>query len=161
MLQCFALICWCAMITSCKKTILFDREYMIFGESFNECDGDCAHFLILEDTKVYKDYFNSTSKTHYTDYFPMGMRFENRSLSANKFEIAKSVSDSFPDYLIAHPNETFGSIDTRDQGEIYIEFKKKGKKVMKWRIDYDETQIPTEIRPFIKQIKAVIQSVYF
>lgn len=149
------------MFSSCRKTTLLDREYLIFGESFSECDGDCSHFLFLEETKVYRDHFNSMVTTIHNRTFKTVMTFDRQQLSDEKFKIANWTLDNFPEYLKNNPGQTFGFPDARDQGEIYIELKQKGKKAIKWRIDREEGSVPAEIQCYIKQMKEIISKVYF
>ena len=148
---CSLIIYAIVMHSSCRKSTRFDPDYFVFGDSYNECEGDCAHYFMLSNGKLYEDAF---------DKKPKRLKFKRKSLSDDQREIANKLFVNFPEFLKNDTGSTFGAPDSRDQGELYIELKERGKKSVNWRIDWDESHVPNEIQEYVKQMKKDIQTIY-
>jgi hypothetical protein len=143
----FACFLFSATFVSCRKSTHFENDYLIFGLSVSECDGNCVQLFMLADGKLYEDAQDKKSDR---------IKFKRRKLAANKYELAKKLLDNFPEYFKTTTNSYFGQPDSKDQGEIIIEWKEKGKAALKWRIDTDTSAIPIEIRKYISDVQNVI-----
>jgi hypothetical protein len=132
---------------SCKKSTRFENDYLIFGSSVSECDVNYVQLFMLADGKLYQDAQDKKSDR---------IKLKRRKLAANKYELAKKLLNNFPEYLKTTANSYFGQPDSRDQGEIIIEWKEKGKGAIKWRVDTDTSAIPIEIRKYISDVQNVI-----
>jgi hypothetical protein len=128
--------------------MVFRRNYFVFGVSYNECSGDCTHYYLLTDGKIYPDNVDNSRKK---------IKYKNVSMSDDKYRAAKKLQDALPDYLLDHPNETFGCPDCSDQGAIEVQLMKKGK-LIKWHIDSFRDKQPAEIQDYIAEMKQVLQS---
>jgi hypothetical protein len=146
----FAFLSCCLLFitfNSCKKSTRFENDYLTFGLSVRECDVNCVQFFMIADGKLYED---AQDKKYDR------IKFNRRKLSSDKYDIAKKLLDNFPDYFKTTTSSYFGQPDSRDQGEIIIEWKEKGKGAIKWRIDTDTSAIPIEIRKYISEVQNVI-----
>jgi hypothetical protein len=132
---------------SCGKSTRFENDCLIFGTSYGECNTNCVQLFMLTDEKLYEDAQDNKSDR---------IKFKRGKLSSDKYDIAKKLLDNFPDYFKTTTSTYFGQPDSRDQGEIIIEWKEKGKGAIKWRIDTDTAAIPVEIRKYISEYRSGI-----
>lgn len=137
---------------SCKKNTAklnpVPTDYLIFGTDGGMMEGSYIYFKI-QDNKIYATtpYIRGQSSIIYN----------TEPLPAGKYAIAKELKDSFPNYLLNHPDQTFGCPNCVDQGAIYLEIK-QNEEVKYWHIDTNVGEQPAEIRPYIqKLIQVVVQ----
>lgn len=123
------LIPWIIFQSSCEK---FDGElccddYLIFGTYYSECPGNCATLYKIEGGQLFEDDI---------DYFweSEEILFKETALDDSKYEIAKSLVETFPNELLKSDKRVYGCPDCLDQGGIFLELK-NGKKVDTWNID--------------------------
>lgn len=138
------------LLAGCKKETTDDsgEPYFIFGKAYGECGGNCATFFNIQGDKLYAD-----DMQYYTGTFA----FQSSALPNSKYETANVLRDSFPSYLASNPNKTFGCPDCHDQGGIYIKRCVNGQNQY-WNIDTDTAEQPIEIRAYVQQVFAVIDS---
>src|SRR4051812_5608326 len=109
MLSAFILLC------KCDKSKMPGDSFM-FGIWYGECNTNCTTFYLLKNGKLFKDRNEN----------PERRRFNTNHLSNEKFEIAKQLQNSLPDFLETNTG-TIGRPDAADQGTIFIRSKKNGK----------------------------------
>ena len=144
-LFCFPFILLLALC-SCENEQSSPQASIIFGEAYGFCTGDCAHFFQINGDKIFQDDLNR--------YFGEYPTFSSTHLPSSKFELAKSLLDNFPNYLLDHPNQTYGCPDCADQGGVHI-FYKAGSMEYFWHIDTFIDNQPIEIRQYINQVREV------
>ena len=140
------------MLSSCEKEDLNleEGDYLIFGETYGFCHGNCVHLFKIKGGEIFPD---NIDKLHAED-----ISFQSTPLPFDKYQIASQLVDDFPQHLLENPNETFGCPDCTDQGRIYFELK-QNRKVKVWQIDpFSHTQ-PEEIRDYIKTLQEVMAQV--
>ncbi len=143
-------IMFCALIAiaGCKKEEPAVDKYFIFGKAYGECGGNCATFFKVQEGNVYAD-----DMLYYTGQ----VSFSNVPLAPSKYVLAKHLADSFPSYLYAHPDTTFGCPDCHDQGGLYLKREINGS-IQYWNIDTDTAYQPLAIRAYVQQVFATIDS---
>jgi len=80
-------------------------------------------------------------------------------LGTIKYATAQQLLKDFPSYLLQHPNQNFGCLGCVDElvTEIHYGF---GGTEYSWKIDSDETGIPTELRAYMKEVIQVTDQMY-
>lgn len=135
------------LFASCERNNLDAEVSLIFGEAYGFCGGDCAHFFQIKSNHLFKD-----NMDRYTGDIPT---FEETSLSQTDYVLAKTLLDGFPQYLLDHPNQTFGCPDCADQGGIHLYYS-QGNQQYFWHVDTFVDNLPVEIRDYINEVKAVV-----
>ena len=131
---------------SCEKQNLKDPVTLIFGEAYGFCAGDCAHFFEINGNNLYKD--------NIENYYGDKLTFDDTSMPAADYALAKDLLTNFPQYLLDHTNQTIGCPDCTDQGGIHI-FYRTGLVEYFWHIDTFVDNQPVEIRDYLKQMRDV------
>ncbi len=134
-------------LSSCSKEDLGNIDYFAFGDAYGFCQGDCANFFMMKDSRLYPDNVASYNGT--------SLEFSGEALSVEKYDIAKKLIDNFPKYLIDNPDKTFGCPDCADQGGIHIEIQENGK-ITKWHFDTNIASLPAQIQDYVQEIKTVL-----
>lgn len=135
------------LLISCKKeTTKLDPEYFSFGTAYGECGGNCANFFQIRDGQLFPDDM---------DYLVSPLVFQDEALPSDKYELAKTLLDSFPTYFLDDPNQTYGCPDCADQGGIHIEMKKNGE-VIYWHIDTIDSNQPEEVQDYIAELRSIL-----
>lgn len=104
------------VMLSCKESSVNPDtnlpDSFIFGTSYGMCLGDCAHFFMLRDSKVYPD--------DITIYTGNNLKFSDTALDASKYVLAARAQSNFPDFFKLMTDSTLGCPDCRDQGAYHI-----------------------------------------
>ena len=136
------------LVYACSKPSTVPQgegEHFVIGKAYGMCQGDCATFYSIENGIAYTDdmkYFYRTENE---------LKFKTNALPADKYKKIKKLAGQIPQYLIGHPNQTFGCPDCADQGLIYVETKINGVK-KHWMIDTRMADIPVEIRSYAEEV---------
>lgn len=136
----------------CKK-INFHRyakapatDTFIFGIDGGSLPGNYTYFKIKNE-KVYRNKsFAAGQET---------ILFDTNPLASDKYLLAKELKENLPNYLLSHPNQTFGCPNCADQGAIHIEMEHNST-LKSWDIDTDINHQPAEIRPYIKKLLQIV-----
>ena len=119
---------------------------LVFGEAYGFCVGDCAHFFQLNDNVLYQDNIERFSGDEPT--------FDTSPLEQEKLDLAKSLLEDFPQFLLNNKNMVFGCPDCADQGGIHLFLNTETEKLF-WHIDTNVDNQPAEIRDYLKQVRDV------
>ncbi len=137
---------FCKKINFSRNSKTSARDTFIFGTDGGSRPGNYTYFKI-ENEKVYRNKaFAPGQET---------ILFDSNPLPDDKSLLAKELKESFPGYLLNHPNQTFGCPNCADQGAIHIEMEHNGT-LNSWDIDTDVNQQPAEIRPYIKRLLRIV-----
>jgi len=131
-----------------KQSQLSMPGKLVFGEAHGFCVGDCAHFFKLQDGKLLKDNIER--------YDGSEPSFHQAALSNVRYELAEKLLVNFPQYLVNHPNQTFGCPDCADQGGIHLYYNAGGEDMF-WHIDTSIGGQPEEIREYVSQVTDVLE----
>jgi hypothetical protein len=126
-----------------------DSEYYVIGKAYGMCQGDCATFYSIKQGNAYADDMTRFYRTENE------LKFKSSPMAADKYKKIKALSGKIPQYLIDHPNQTFGCPDCADQGLIYIETKINGV-IKHWMIDTRTADIPAEIRSYTEEVASTL-----
>jgi len=137
-----------SLFSFCSKEKSLDFDYFVFGTAHGECLGNCARFFQIKDNKLYADDMNYYSNSD--------LKFLNEPLPAEKYNLAKKLTEDFPDYLKNNPNRTFGCPDCADQGGIHFEIKNNDR-IEYWHIDTDVDNQPAEIKEYIQEMLLILE----
>lgn len=119
----------------------------VFGVSYGFCAGDCAHFYRLKDGELFADNMDRFTGDNYV--------FNSTTLTNEKYQKAKELFDSFPQYLMEHPNETIGCPDCADQGGFHLLRIIQGDTIH-WHIDTNSGSQPAEIREYMERVRTTL-----
>ncbi len=119
---------------------------LAFGEAYGFCVGDCAHFFQLNNNVLYQDNIERFSGDEPT--------FDSTPLEKEKLDLAKSLVEDFPEFLLNNKNMVFGCPDCADQGGIHLFLNTQTEKLF-WHIDTNIGNQPPEIRDYLKQVRDV------
>ncbi len=135
----------CAMALSCKKENSQPAvtDSFSFGTSYGFCANICVTMFKISNRQLFEDSIKSP------------LIFSTAPLPMNKYLLAKTLADNFPSFLEANPGGTFGCPDCHDQGNIRIEKIVNGKQYY-WNLDSNENAVPSAIKNYVLQIKAVL-----
>lgn len=138
-----------SLLVSCSKETVkpVNTDPLVFGKYCGFCGGDCAWLYKIEGGKIYPDLVNS--------YNQESLKFSATPLSNDKYDKAKVLLSSLPEYLLAHKDTTLGCPDCYDQCAYYVEIMKGGVKSY-WIIDTEINALPDEIKPFVQQMSQII-----
>jgi len=134
---------------SLESTSVAAQNSFVFGKWLGKCSQtDCAEFYKIEDAQLFPDMSSSYNGFQSID-------FSKVALSSEKYLLAKSLQDNFPEYLKQRPNRDFGQPNYYDQGAYSIEMMENGT-FKYWQIDTDLAALTPEIRPWVEQLKSVL-----
>jgi len=148
------LIAFCIIIVlfaGCKKNQnnSFSEDQVTFCYFDGLCWTFCRTAYKVSNQQLIADSIN-ISKSGIFTFTPY------QTLTNAKYLIAKPAKDNLPQYLLDHPNQTFGSPGVADALGIYIELLDNGTKT-NWHIDTRINNLPTEIRAYITQVDTILQ----
>lgn len=135
---------------SCKDSTeikVGTNDYLVFGEAYGFCAGDCAHFYKINNSKLSKD-----NLERYTGSEPT---FNNAALPEADYAKAIKLLKNFPEYLSKNPNQTIGCPDCADQGGVHL-YLNRGGESQYWHVDNNIDNQPIEIREYIAQVRLII-----
>lgn len=124
------------------------NDQFVFGVAYGFCSGDCAHFFRIKDQQLFTDSMERYVSDEYM--------FKSAALADEKYHLAKSLLDEFPEYLLDHANQTFGCPDCADQGGYHLLRVINGTTYF-WHIDTNSMNQPVEIREYIERMRNVIE----
>jgi len=137
---------FCKKINTEQKSKKTEADTFLFGVDGGLRPGNYTYFKIQEE-KIYRNQPYTVGQET--------ILFDTNSLEHNKYLLSKELKEDFPDYLLNHPNQTFGCPNCADQGAIHIEMEHNG--VLKiWDIDTEINQQPVEIRSYIKRLQQLV-----
>jgi hypothetical protein len=140
---------FCKKINFTGSSKTSQTDTFIFGTDGGSLPGNYTYFKI-ENEKVYRNKaFAPGQET---------ILFGSNQLPDDKYLLAKELKESFPGYLLSHPNQTFGCPNCADQGAIHIEMEHNGT-FKSWDIDTDVSQQPAEIRLYIKRLLQIVSQI--
>ncbi|MFZ1808245.1 MAG: hypothetical protein WAU36_13530 [Cyclobacteriaceae bacterium] len=121
---------------------------LIFGVAYGFCAGDCAHFFLIKDGALFKDNIERYSGDE--------VYFDGDPLPEDKYVLAKSLLQQFPEYLRERPNETIGCPDCTDQGGYHL-ILNSNTGSQYWHIDTSTASQPTEIKTYMDQVRTILE----
>jgi len=130
-------------------------EYILFGIFCGECDGHCAtmhQYNIIGNTTTL---FVDTTDSYFKNYGVVICK--DQITDQKKIDLANSILAQMPNYLFSSLKltETFGCPDCTDGCGIYFEFK-QDEIVKKFYIDYNSSELSSEMKEFAEFLKATI-----
>ena len=137
-----------SLSASCTKENLENIDYFAFGSAYGFCLSNCADFFVIKDGRIYPDDIDY--------YYESALVFKSEALPIEKYYLAKSLINRFPNYLVDKPDKTFGCPDCTDQGGIHIEIKENGQ-IKRWHFDTTISNLPVEIQDYVQEIITVIE----
>jgi len=137
------------LLFSCKKNdnngvTPATADSFVFGVSGGLC-GECYHYFKMEQGKIYMDSTLTNA----------GRVFHTVPMPSAKYNLAVSLMNNFPGYLLQHPNTNYSCNDCADQRVFFLQTK-KGSTATKWNIDEIESVQPAPVKPYIRQMDTVI-----
>jgi hypothetical protein len=144
----YSLIVLLLPLSFCTKDNFDNLDYFAFGDAHGFCLGNCANFFLIKDGDIYPDDIDR--------YYDSTLKFKSEALTTEKYELARTVIDCFPSYLLDHPNTTYGCPDCADQGGIHIEIMENGQ-IKRWHFDTNISNLPSKIRDYVQNIAVVLE----
>ena len=132
---------------TCNRDSAGEGETFSFGISHCMCPSGCVKNFQIRNKQLFADKMEKCSDPQ---------QYESTPLPNDKYQLAKSLLENFPAYLLGNPDKTFGCPDCLDQGSINIELKDNTGRVRYWHIDTRENTQPLEIQAYIKQLVAIV-----
>lgn len=136
---------------SCKESSIDPDtnlpDSFIFGTSHGMCLGDCAHFFMLRDSKVFPDQINI--------YTGNNLKFSDTALEGSKYVIAAKAQSNLPDFFKLMTDSTLGCPDCRDQGAYHIIIT-KNKVTRTYNIDPDYIENFPALQKYFSDIDTII-----
>jgi hypothetical protein len=138
--------------TSSDTTTL---DYIIFGIYCGECGNHCATMYQYNAGGNSNTLLVDSSDSYFKNYGKI--KFDKAVNDTRRFYLAQSIFKQIPTELLTTTKLTasFGCSDCTDGCGIYFEFK-QGSKVKKFYIDYQTSQLTTDIKKFAEYLKTTI-----
>jgi hypothetical protein len=139
------------MISSCKKdhgaTPSVKLNTLYFGEFNPAVQLPSSRFYLLENGKLYTEPmpFNEVPDPTYIALLPDSL-----------YQIAKYLINNFPLYLMQHSTDSAIGCPGCADGVIVRLWAVTDTGTLKWDINTDTTQLPTEIRQYVWQTENII-----
>ncbi len=150
------IILFVLMIFSCTSEdgrldpITPDEDSFVFGVSYGECLGDCAHLFMIQNKAVYRD--------RNERYFNEELSFNAIPLGTDAYDDASLVLSELPiEKLKEEPEERIGMPDAYDQGTIHV-LKTIDGTWKEYFIDTDDKNLPEYLIPYTKKLLSTIDS---
>ncbi|MCB2378033.1 hypothetical protein LGH70_10600 [Hymenobacter sp. BT635] len=136
-------------ISACSKENVntspdFDKDTILFGSFFGECEGESCVDIYRLDTK------NQTLAEDTQDQYPNGDTPYNGTYVARSqadYTLVKDLIQQVPAELVNERNPVIGMPDYTDAGGYYIEVTQAGKRRY-WLIDTQKNNLPSYLRAF-------------
>ncbi|OEK05021.1 hypothetical protein [Roseivirga misakiensis] len=113
------------VISGCENENLpIDSEYLLFGNFYGHCQGDCFNAFQVDNEKVQSD----DADGHFT--FDQYQFESTRTLDKSAFSEARSLLKQIPSELITSEIESYGCPDCADQGGYFMIFETDNEKQM-------------------------------
>jgi len=138
-----ALVIIALVFGSCSKDKDKSEEYLIFGQSYGECQGvHCLDVFKVTGTKLYEDKDDKFLTGNYLWY----------DLSPAKYNLVADLTELMPPKLRTEADQTFGCPDCYDQGTLIIQFF-DGENLHEFLIDTDKRSIPDYLHQFVDVVR--------
>ena len=128
-----------------------DQDFLIFGEAYGYCIGNCTYLYKIEDKSLFADDIEEAYKIYQPD-----LAFLSNPMPEEAFEIANSLTYSFPEELWSEEDSVIGIPDAYDQGTILLEARNENES-RRWYIDTNEEALPDYLAEYIKEVKQVLE----
>lgn len=130
-------------------------DYIIFGVYCGECGNHCATMYQYNAGGNSNTLLVDSSDSYFKNYGKV--KFDKVVNDTRRFYLAQSIFKQIPQELLTTPKvtESFGCPDCTDGCGIYFEFK-QGRKVKKFYIDYQTSQLTADIKKFAEYLKKTI-----
>lgn len=142
-------------VSACNKDDAAEADsYIIFGHSYGMCQGeDCIKFFKVTEKGVYEydDDCLPRLVSSCIDTNPT-------KLNDDKFDIAATLFEDFPEDLYDETNSTLGCPDCLDQGALYLQISSDDDGLREWNIDPDKNSIPSYLHAYVDKINVVIEA---
>lgn len=159
----FAIIIAALLLASCTKSNNEPKaNYLVFGYEGAVC-AYCNSYhpsnmaFLMKHTNVYQ-LKDSLRGPNPVGDFANDADFSTAPMDNGSYLIANTLVDSFPDFLLNSPDSTYG-LPGSYPGCLILAVKNNGA-VRQWRINWDTTMIPVQIRPYIAQVLSTIDTLY-
>lgn len=148
-------VCLSLVLLACEQDetpILTHSEYLIFGDTYGFCFGECAYLYKLTDQALFED-------DSITRYYPTleELSFKEMPLPKADFRLAEDLADRFPLALLFNSDSIIGIPDAYDQGGLYLELGRNGDTHW-WLLDNDLNNLPKDIQPYAAQVQQVLEA---
>ncbi|MFN7120142.1 MAG: hypothetical protein ACK4TA_25350 [Saprospiraceae bacterium] len=121
---------------------------LVFGKYYGFCLGDCATLYKVEANTLLIDEIN-----RFMDW--ESLRFQTKPLSGDRYAVAKTLLNEFPEELLQERQETIGCPNCADQGAFAIEVQQNGE-TRRWIIDTDRNVLPDYLKAYVDKIDTVM-----
>lgn len=121
----------------------------------------CYDFFLLKDNQLYVDTLMNTNPfsaivnaLYNSSLQPAlnAMSFQTQPMPAAQYQIAQTLLDSFPSYLLSHPDTIMGTPGSRDQALVYLAITFPNDTVQQWALDTDTAALPAPIRNYVRRV---------
>lgn len=175
----FLLILVLVGLSSCEEEEpeLSKGDYLIFGSFYGECGGEgCVETFKLENNRLLEDTLQRLAQNYNFEsgyqvldqaYFEQARRllaaFPDQLFAEHRQPPIGIVGSNpkmtgFPEQMLVESSATFGCPDCRDQGGLFIEYRRKDIHGT-WYIDQDKEEVPTYLHEFMNQVNETIRSI--
>ncbi len=146
LLWCFVFIQIC-----CQKYEPFEtRDYLIFGEFWDQCAGDCVRMYRLDHYSIRIDQEQRLDTAE-------SIRFEDFGLDPNIRSSAEHLWDEMPLFLLASACGDIGEPDPKRAGAIYLQICRSGK-INHWIIGRDLKRLPLFMHRYVNSVLQVLEA---
>lgn len=128
-----------------SKNADVDYDYVIFGDYYGECAGDCVHIYKLSADKLYA--IENGPYPHGTQTYPG----KYTQLSTALYEEVKNLPNGIPYETLKNSDTTIGEPDAGDSGGIYLEVSVDGERDY-WFLDKKEDNLPNNLKSLVDDI---------
>ena len=123
-------------------------DYLIFGEYYQNCRGDCIFLFKLKTHTIRADREEIPAvRDHYA--------FQELAMDPKYHTAVKHLMDLVPPLLLAARQSEFGVPDPGRQGALIIQIQQSGSR-RTWVVDKSVERLPPFLVPFILEVKSAI-----
>jgi hypothetical protein len=120
----------------------------------------CYDFFLIKDNQLFVDTlmntnpFGSIVNAIYNNLLTAlnAMNFQTHPMPAAQYQLAQALVDSFPPYLLSHPDTVMGIPGSHDQPLVYLAITFPNDTVQQWALDTDTAALPPPIRRYVKKV---------
>lgn len=134
--------------TDKEDLAVFEDDYLAFGTFHGHCFGNCTHFFLIEDEKIYEDDIEIG--------IPDELTFLTEPLGSDKYDIASELLSTFPQDLLKTDKRTFGCPDCADQGGVMLERRVDGE-TTRWFIDTGDDDQTQQIISYKDRVLEIVE----
>jgi hypothetical protein len=133
------------VITGCTNKSKAD--YIMFGDYYGFCAGDCVDYYKIEEGVLYTDQLNEYPSNNNNHSFTVYSNNYNASI----LDLVNEIPDS-----IYNEGEVVGSPDSFDQGGYYLEVHHNGN-TTRWKIDKSNQYVPVYLHALCDSMEHYLQ----